>query len=179
MYVMQKAIIGIGLPASGKTTVLRSFASRHDYTYVCVDDIRAGLTGKALDMSRNREVWDLVRQKASEAIKKGDSVVIDATFTKQEIRRNFIAWLRQEGVKQIQGLYISTPFEIAKGRNANRSRVVPDEVLERTKRYLATASPDIADGLDALFVLDENYRMIKAEIAKEGKIISKEMRIGK
>jgi len=37
---MKKVIMGIGIPGSGKTTILKEFADKNGYEYICPDDIR-------------------------------------------------------------------------------------------------------------------------------------------
>jgi predicted kinase len=46
---MSQAIIGIGIPGSGKTTYLKPLAARMGLPYVSLDDIRQELTGDAAD----------------------------------------------------------------------------------------------------------------------------------
>ena len=174
---MQKAIIGIGLPGAGKTTVLRNFAAHHNYAYISIDQIRTELTGDIGDNMRTPEVWDLARQKTSDLIKNGETIVFDATFKRQHNRRDFITWLRREGVRQVQGLYISTPIEVARERNSLRERPAPDEIIELTHKLITESPPDIADGFDSLFVLNKNHELTRVEIAREERTLRKEMRI--
>jgi predicted kinase len=54
---MKKLILGIGIPGSGKTTVLKKLANDYNYSYICPDDIRFELTLDMSDQSRNKEVW--------------------------------------------------------------------------------------------------------------------------
>lgn len=53
---MKKVIIGVGVPALGKTTVLKPFAEKGGYVYISSDKIRAVLTGDPADQSKNKEV---------------------------------------------------------------------------------------------------------------------------
>ncbi len=79
--------MGIGIPGSGKTTIIKAFADRNNYTYICPDDIRTELTGDPRDQTKNKEVWETARQRVSEAIHQGKTVVVDATFAHAEQRR--------------------------------------------------------------------------------------------
>lgn len=174
---MRKAIIGIGVPGAGKTTVLKSFAERNGYAYVSTDDVRVELTGDVGNRTRNREVFGLTVQRASDFIKEGKTIVFDTIFTNPKYRRDFIAWLHKQGIEHVQGLYVSTPIEITRERNSNREKVVPSEILEEAHKSIMEFPPNTADGLDALFVLNENQELIRAEITKEKRILRKEMRM--
>jgi predicted kinase len=160
-----KALIGIGIPGSGKTRTLKKFAEKNNYTYICPDDIRAELSGgDASDQSKNKEVWELTYKRAVEALNSGISVVVDATFANAVQRKSFIQFLRNSGVEKIQGLYVDTPLEVAKERNQKRQRKVPDFVLDRMHFSIIENPPSISDGLDSLIMLDENQKLISTEI---------------
>ncbi len=159
-----KALIGIGIPGSGKTTTLKKFAEKNNYTYICPDDIRAELSGgDASDQSKNKEVWELTYKRTAEALNSGISVVVDATFANAGQRKSFIEFLRNSGVEKVQGLYVDTPLEIAKERNSKRDRQVPDFVLDRMYTSIKENPPTLTDGLDSLFVLDSDQRLLSAE----------------
>ena len=175
---MSKAIIGIGIPGSGKTTIIKSFAEKNGYIYVCPDDIRTELTGNPSDQTKNKEVWEKTHERVLEAIKSGSTVVVDATFANAEQRKSFLVFLHKAGFEKIQGLYINTPLEIAKERNANRERKVPEHVLERINNFIKENPPEMNDGFDSLFILNENEEMVSAEIKnQDGENIRKEFQI--
>ena len=161
---MKKIIMGVGIPGSGKTAVLKSFAQKNSYTYICPDEIRFALTGDSSDQTKNREVWDLAYSRTEEALKRGKSVVFDAVFAYESQRKDFIEFAKNNGAEKIQGVYIKTPLEIAKERNANRERQVPEQVVEKMNEVLESKAPNIEDGFDSIFVLDENQKMQSVEL---------------
>lgn len=174
---MNKVIMTIGIPGSGKTTISKSFAEKNDYVYICPDDIRREITGNEADQSRNAEVWNKTYQRVLNAINSNLTVVIDATFANHKDRKSFLDFLHKSGVEKIQGLYIDIPIEISKYRNNNRQRKVPDYVLERMYSFLKTNPPSIDDGFDSFFILDENQKMVSAEMISGEKFIKKEFKI--
>lgn len=157
---IKKIIIGIGIPGSGKTTVLKSFSEKYGYEYINTDEIREELTGDAEDQSKNKEVWDLAYRRAISAIHKGIVVVFDATFTEKEKRLEFIEFARANGVDKIQAVYVDTPLETAQERNLERAqkigRLVPQEVIEKKFKSLSDNPPETIEGIDSVFTLDEN-----------------------
>ena len=168
--------MGIGMPGSGKTTALKPFAEKNSYLYLCPDDIRAELTGNPADQSKNREVWAEAHKRVAHALEHGKDVVFDATFTRDSERKNFIAFAREHGATKIQGIVADVSFEIASERNLARDRVVPEHAMERMQKMLLDAPPEISDGFDSLFIIDEFQKLKHVEIGKEHNII-KEFKI--
>lgn len=162
--------MGISMPASGKTTVLRDFAQRYGYEYVCPDDIRKELTGDARDQTRNPEVWQRARAILQAFIAEGKNVVFDATFTNKLKRMEFVEFARKVGADKIQGIFLDTPFELARKRNSERERVVPEHAMEKMGSELSESPPEIMDGFDSLFRLNEQGELQEAEMIKERKL---------
>lgn len=173
---MVKLIIGIGTPGSGKTTVMKNFAEKYGYVYICPDDIREELTGSVIDQSKNREVWAEAHKRVKEQFGHGKTVVFDATFTNPEQRKEFLAFARENGAEKIQGVYLDVDLETAKERNEKRERKVPSYVLERMDKSIRDFPPNIKDGLDSVFTLDEEQELTRAEMKNENEIIQKEFR---
>lgn len=168
--------MGIGIPGSGKTTALKPFAEQNQYVYLCPDDIRIELTGNSADQSKNREVWTKAHERVADALKNGETVVFDATFARDSERKNFISFAREHGATKIQGIVADVSFEIACERNLARDRVVPEHAMERMHQMLLDVPPEIADGFDSLFFIDEFQKLKQVEIGGEHKI-SKEFKI--
>ncbi len=147
---MTKVILGIGLPGSGKTTVLKPFAKEYSYTYICPDDIREEMTGDAADQSKNREVWNEAYARTSRALSEGKTIVFDATFVKGHERRDFISFVRKHGATKVQGVYAAVPLEIAGQRNRQRERVVPESTMQKMNIFLKDQPPVVEDGFDSI-----------------------------
>lgn len=166
--------MGIGIPGSGKTTVLKTFADKNSYIYICPDDIRQELTGNAADQSKNREVWAEAYKRLGEKLEQGQTVVFDATFVNPEQRKQFIDFARAHGAEKIQGVHLDVNLEIAKERNSERERQVPEYVLDKMDSSLREAPPQVEDGFDLVVSLDEEQKMIDAEMNREGEVLHKE-----
>ena len=159
--------MGIGIPGSGKTTVLKEFAKRYEYSYICPDDIRTEITGSPSDQSKNREVWEEAYKRVFQNLNDGNTVVFDATFANKDQRKDFINFARENGAEKIQGVFFDVPIGLAKERNLERNRVVPEYAIDRMYRNLKQYSPELEDGFDGIFTLDEMGKMIDAEFDKE------------
>jgi predicted kinase len=165
---MKKVIVGIGMPGSGKTTLLKDFALKYNYSYICPDDIRFEMTGNSSDQSRNNDVWNEAYKRLEDEIKKDSTVVFDSTMANQRDRKIFIEKAKKFGAQKIQGVYIDVPIKIAKKRNENRERVVPNFVLDRMSHNLEKMPPNILDGFDSVFTLDELQKVVEVESRFEG-----------
>lgn len=152
---MATAFIGIGIPGSGKTTVLKQAALNRGITYISKDDIREELLGNAEDQSQNRRVWHESLLRTNEALALGNDVIIDATNVEAWKRQELIKELRSSGASRIVGLYFNTKLSVARERNQKRVRVVPDDVLSWMQQKLDEAPPSLEEGFDDILKGEE------------------------
>jgi predicted kinase len=155
MVGMSVAIIAIGIPGAGKTTVLKPLAERYGLTYINRDDIREEILGDARDQSQNKAVWEESNRRTAASLAHGTGVVLDNTFVESWKRKDMISFLHEAGASPIIGVFADVPLTIAKERNKGRDRVVPDDVLEWMHATLQKEPPSLAEGFDALIGLDE------------------------
>jgi len=94
------------MPGSGKTTILKNFAEKYNYTYICPDDIRKEISGDVYDRSKNKEVWIGAKKRAAKEFDNGNAVVFDATFANPIERREFLRAARDNGAEKIEGIFI-------------------------------------------------------------------------
>ena len=92
-------LIIFGLPGSGKSYFARALANTLKATYINSDTIRDNFPdpGKYSREEKNI-VYDMILNKALTEIHEGKTVVIDATFYKEDLRRRFITYLREPGM---------------------------------------------------------------------------------
>ncbi len=170
---MIKLILGIGIPGSGKTTILKAFAEKHNYTYICTDDVRSGLHIASTDPLAGSDnpvtisMWDVIRERTKEALKSGHTVVLDATFTRLRLRQEFIKLARENGAEKIQGIFLNTPSEISWERSKHRERQVPEYVFKERVESIKKDPPIIEDGFDAIFTIKQYENLLKVETNTE------------
>ncbi len=164
---MVKMIMGVGIPGSGKTTALKPLAERYSYKYISPDDVRAELTGTATDQSKNKEVWEEVYTRVAKELESGETVVFDATFARENERKDFIKFAREHGAEKVQGIFASVPLEVADERNNSRERVVPRYAMERMDKMIQEHPPEIEDGFDSIFEINEFQELENVERATE------------
>ncbi len=162
---MSKLIIGMGLPGAGKSTLLKEFADKYGYEYISVDSVREK-NGLNTEQPSTEQEWDEVRSRTLENYRAGKTVVVDGTFL-GDIRQKFLDFARMNGVEKIQGLLIDTPAELAWERTLERDRPVKREVFEDRLWNLKNLPPEMTEGFDAIFTVNETGELVEAKIPKE------------
>lgn len=144
-----KAIIGIGVPGCGKTTVLKPLAERGGLAYVNADDIREELTGDPTNHSKESVVWQVAYERIAAGLS-GHGVVIDATHSRRRDRLKMITFCREHGAREIIGYWFDVPLATCLIRNAQRIRKVPEAVIRTMCQRLTTAPPRLDEGYDEI-----------------------------
>ena len=160
--------MSIGLPGSGKTTALESFAQRYGYRYISNDNVRADFNIRRGEHSIPA-VWDEIRRRIKEGADNDETIVMDSTFVTGPDRREFIKFIRECGVQKIQGVFFDTPSELAWERNSKPDMHMQKEIFDSRAKDLESEPPAIQDGFDSLFTLNEFQKMMLAETAEQRK----------
>lgn len=95
-------IVVFGLPGSGKSYFASRLAKKLKAQYANSDKIRRQLfTDRKYSIDEKAKVYNVMIEKAKMAIRKNESIVIDATFFKKGIREKFIELSQASEVKII------------------------------------------------------------------------------
>lgn len=132
-------VMFVGIPASGKSTK-SSLYQKLGYEVISSDDIRnellKGARLEALSPDQrarlHSKTFETVRRRASEALKGGRSVVVDATNLSRKRRISFLECFRKfPCIKKC--LLFLTPVDVCMERNRKRTgnARVPDEAMYR------------------------------------------------
>lgn len=135
-----KLIVLVGLPGSGKST----WAARQNIGILASDAVREILTGDPENQAANRLVFPTLRYLLAMRVKAGmTATILDATSLTPKERK---VWLRTAEALgcDAEAVFFDTPLEVCKARNAGRSRVVPDDVMDRFAARLV--QPTEAEG---------------------------------
>ena len=132
-------IFFVGIPASGKSTMSANYA-RKGYLVLSSDAIRDTITGgTALEnipekkhSAIHAQVFEQIRLQTIQALKAGQSVVVDATNVARKRRISFLKQLSAFSCPKKCVLFIA-PVDVCFQRNRNRTGTarIPDESLYR------------------------------------------------
>lgn len=167
---MKVAIIAIGIPGAGKTTVLAPLAARHAMVRISRDEIRNELFGDPLARSNQTEVWEEADRRMRAALATGPGVVLDSTFATREKRKGITTDARQAGADRIVGVIFTTPVEVAKKRNQARTglaqgHVVDEAVIDTVHTQLMAEPPELSEGFDALYTSEQVTELESCELS--------------
>lgn len=123
-------VMMVGLPGSGKSTYAKELAEKIKAVICSSDVIRKELCGDENLQDNNEEVFKLLHSRIKEYLRKGISVIYDATNINSKRRRAFLSELRNIlCVKKCVIMAVS--LEECCKRNEQRNRVVPHDVIMR------------------------------------------------
>jgi len=123
---MQKIIILVGLPGSGKSTYLKQLG----VSAISSDDLRGLLMDDVTNQTIHRQVFRFVREILKERIALGREIsYVDATNLTVRDRRPYIKIGDLYGC-QVEAVFFDVPLEVCKQRNSSRRRAVPNEALD-------------------------------------------------
>ncbi|MBN1802008.1 MAG: ATP-binding protein [Candidatus Lokiarchaeota archaeon] len=138
----------IGLPGSGKSTLIMRIMKKDARGRIVVssDEIRFRLlnyeeSGRDFDPSIETKVWALLEKEIQEALENPitKEILFDATNVRREFRSKYLNLARESGFKT-KALVIYKELTEIKQQNTNRSRIVPEEVID--KLYKRFQPPD-------------------------------------
>ncbi len=145
------AVVLIGLPASGKSTLARSLAATNPSTsLISTDTIRARLYGDESIQGEWPRIWQEVQAEVRRAAELQHFVIYDATNARRTYRKDAIALLRDRGFAPIVGVWLNVPVWVCLLRNQQRDRHVPEEVLFGMHEELVKTPPQLQEGFDRL-----------------------------
>lgn len=135
-----------GIPGVGKSTFVNEVAT--DALVVSSDKIRETINGEEGDQSNAQLVWAEVFRQIKELcpLTNDNVVILDSTMARPKDRKHIVKYINECGVAEVNLIYLNKPLEVARTQNANRSRVVPDDVLERMSQNLKINPPSLDEG---------------------------------
>jgi predicted kinase len=144
----------IGPPGCGKST-LTTLLTQLDSNarIVSTDRIRLSLFG---DESIQGD-WSLIEEKVitqiREAVQSGKPVIYDATNVKKEWRLSLLQQVKDDKI-QWMAWHLQTPLDVCKAWNKQRSRQVPEQVIEELFRALQENPPSQEEGFFSVNSVD-------------------------
>jgi predicted kinase len=127
---MKKAILSMGLPASGKTTIIQKITKHNNITVIDCDIIKKEIKGfDPLHPDKvHNESQILTEELFTNTVKNGNDLIYDSTATNLVKMINKIETLRKNAY-DIEIVYTKVCLETAIKRNSLRDRKVPLHII--------------------------------------------------
>ena len=101
MHSRPELIVMCGLSASGKSTIAKELAVKHNAAIVSSDAIRKEICGTVADQSKNEEVFKTFHKRIREYLNNGQSVIADATNITMKSRRTIMENVKGLDIEKI------------------------------------------------------------------------------
>ena len=147
---MKSLILLIGLPASGKTTLIK--AGFADAVVVRPDD-HIGYEDGGWTTDCAVAAWDKADEMFDALLQNNeDTVVFDAMFLSPETRCKYIEKAKGAGV-HVSAIFLDTPYPVCLARNMSRPeyRKVPDDLMTKFAGLLTEPSKN--EGFDHVSIV--------------------------
>ncbi len=145
---MIKFIMMVGIPGSGKSHLAEKIAHEENGIIVSSDKIREELLENINEMRKNGIIFGEMLRRSVRALKKGCSVIYDATNIRSSERKSLLK--KFDGYYK-ECYYIKVSLEEALRRNSNRDKQVPEEVI--VKMFERLQPPQMTEGWDNIKVI--------------------------
>jgi predicted kinase len=167
----------VGLAGAGKSTVAEELMEeREDIILLSSDSIREELYGDESIQQDHAKVFQIMLDRTNEALKEGTHVIYDATNISRKRRQGLLQQL-PKNIEKV-ACYISAEYKTVKQQNANRERVVPQDVIDRM--YKNMQIPIYSEGWDKIVffhhddVTNQQFPKQFTEAVRAGAIFNRE-----
>lgn len=135
---MNKLIMLIGLPASGKSSLAKILFKKENTIILSSDELRKELYNNVNDKEHNTEVFEELHKRIKNNLLKGRNVIYDATNINSRRRKGFLSQLKGQKYRNLEKIcyYLNTPLENCIDNNLLRDRQVPIEAIDKMYKTL-------------------------------------------
>lgn len=143
-------VVMFGVPASGKSYVAEKLALDRGAFVMSSDAIREEIYGTAECQDDPNKVFSILQQRTAELLKKGESVIIDATSLIKKYRVSNLKTYKGKFQRAIL-VVCATELEVILRQNQERDRHVPEEAIDRMFKNMSF--PRSEEGWDEIYIL--------------------------
>lgn len=143
-------IMLVGISGAGKSTIAKDYQALMDNSIVISSDaIRAELWGDESYQHNPKKVFDIMNARTLENLKKGISVIYDATNLISSRRSQLIKQIKPY-CKQVSCLFVDKTLNECVKNQTKRKRQVPYDVIRKQLSQLEV--PKYSEGWDKILV---------------------------
>lgn len=164
-------IVMVGPPACGKSTLSKKLAEATGAKVVSSDEVRKDILGDESIQKNNEAVFEEVYSRLEDLGSYGQDAILDSTNCSGGYRKEMLKRLRKT-FGRVFGVCYNGPVYTCISRNAERDRVVPEDVIIRMHDAMRGKNrPSLEDGFDCLMTFDE--AMIEMGVMEETMAVKK------
>jgi predicted kinase len=154
---MVRAIILIGIPASGKSSLMNKLVQSNPtpLNVISPDLIRSQLYGGSHIQGSWQEIYEQIELQFQTSSQAQTSVIYDATNCRSSDRQEIITLAKTMGFSSITGIWLNVPLWVCLERNERRTHPVPESVISEMYKSLMQRSPSLSEGFDHLMIQEE------------------------
>ncbi len=115
---------------AGKTSWARKKSEETGAIHISSDACRFIVSGSEENQECSPQAFELARKMVSYFLYQEKDVIMDSTALTPRTRSEFVQIGRNFGARVV-AVWFKTPIEVCKERNKNRSRTVPDDVIDK------------------------------------------------
>lgn len=145
-------IVTVGIPGSGKTSWVKDYIEENkdkNIEVISSDEIRKELLNDIKDQSKNKEVFDIMKERTKESLSNGNITIYEATNISSKRRRVLLKEMKKYYSKAICLFKYKNLIDCIIDNGA-RNKQVPDEVIERM--YKNIEIPHKCEGFDEIII---------------------------
>ena len=129
----------VGISGSGKSFHANKLQTSLNAKLIETDALRQELLGSVQDQTQNGRIFAVARDRVNKFLAEGHNVIIDATSLNPKERKDWVKIGRDNGA-EVRAHFVQVPVDVAKQRNLQRLRQVPDWVIDKQFAKLQTPS---------------------------------------
>ena len=153
-----------GYCGSGKTTFAKEFAKKNNCRYISIDNFYKAVFGDDITHTHSDFVWKLCFEALNLAYQDKVNVVLD-TNSPRPYERNFVFEKIAKLFDERYIIFVDTPPELCKENNKRRSRVIPEDKMNKIiQAYVPPTQDELANWLTIYCVKNNNNEFEEMQV---------------
>lgn len=142
-----------GLSGSGKSTISKKIAEKHNAIILSTDGIREEIHGNSEYQDNPEKIFGILRYRIRKNLDNNRNIIVDATNLTVKNRRSII-YYASNYEKTLICYVVNKPYEQCLINNVNREHPVPEYVLEKQNKKFCI--PTFEEGFNKIVIIDTN-----------------------